>query len=436
MSVLFIESAKVVFPNSMEVSNILVVDGVIANIGLEKPPKNAKIIKASNLVLTAGGIDAHVHFNLQTANGLTADDFESGSQAALAGGTLSVIDFITPKAQEDLHLAYEKRIKEVSNAVVNCGFHQSITHWDEHTAEQMKHAVEQDGISSFKTYLAYGKTIGIDAEVLEKVMRQAADLNALVLVHAENGALIDELLESNKSKKKSIAKIHKETHPDETELQAVKTVLALCEKTKCKTYIVHVSTALSMQLIQQAKKNGLPVFAETCPQYFLLNDSLYQGEESKAINYILSPPLRSEENRKGISQAIEKGVVDTISTDHCSFSYAIKHQSDDYDKVPQGIGGVQYRIMLAYTHFVKENKMTWMQMMKLLAENPAQIFSLKNKGKIAVGYDADLVLWQELEEPVFISDLNLKTKSDFVSFENRKTSLLVKMIIKNGVLYE
>ena len=432
-STLFIESATVVLSNSCQITNVLVEKGIITQIGNFKKPAKAQLIPAQGLYLTPGAIDAHVHFKLKTPLGNSIDDFESGSRAALAGGTTTIIDFITPQQNKNLAQAYKERKKDIKTIYTDYSLHQSITHWDKNTASQMEEAVVKDGISSFKTYLAYTNSIGINMEILEKVMLQAAKLDALVMIHAENGDLINSLQRKYGQETQNIGINHTLIHTVESEVTTIKEILKLSAKTNCKTYIVHVSTKDGIKAIKQAQQKGVAIFAETCPQYYLFNDKVYSDSQKKAIDFILSPPIRSEENQNGILKAIINGNIDTISTDHCAFSEEAKHKTNiAYNAIPHGIGGVQYRLMTFYTTFVKTKFLDWCDMVKLTAENPAKIFGLSKKGRIAPGYDADLVLWKVLDQAKSLKTIQNQSRSNIFSYENEKTFILPSLIIKSG----
>ena len=432
-SKLLIKNAKIVCPSEVISGSVFIENGQISKIGQIQEQTDWEIIDADGNYLLPGGIDAHVHFSLNTPNGNTADNFESGSKAALAGGTTSIIDFITPSRESKLQEAFEHRLEQAKDSYTDFSFHQSITSWDDSTAQQMEDAVKTQGITSFKTYLTYSSSIGIGFEILEKVMIQAAKLQAIVLVHAEMGDINDQLAEEYKDSKKSAGYIHKKTHPVESEVQAIQEVLKLTEKTGCRTYIVHVSTQGGMQAIIDAKKQGLPVYAETCPQYFSLHDHIYSKNNRASVESILSPPLRPINHMEYILQSIAKGDVDCLSTDHCSFSWKDKNQ-ENYFNIPHGIGGVQFRLQLSHQYLVGQGMINWLNFAKLTAENPARIFGLSNKGKIEVGYDADLVLMKTFDKKTKISSFHDYSKSDINVFGNLGVWTKIQAVIKNGKL--
>ncbi len=428
---LFIKNASIVTPSEIIIGHLLMNDGKISEIGNIEQATDCLIIDAQQNYLLPGGIDAHVHFDLETPNGKTADDFISGSKAALAGGTTTIIDFITPKRKQSLLSAFNNRLKQAQNIYTDFSFHQSITSWNTGTAQQMEDAVKQQGITSFKTYLTYSGSIGINLEILEKVMLQAAKLNAIVLVHAENGKLNDQLSKEYEKSLRNPGFIHKKTHPVESEVQAIQDVIKLTEKTNCQTYIVHVSTKKGIQAIHEAKEKGLPIYAETCPQYFVFNDIAYSKSGRKSIENILSPPLRQRTHQQAILQSLAKGNFDCVSTDHCSFNWQVKNNKN-YFKIPHGIGGVQYRILMSHYHLISSSLISWLDFVHLTAENPAKIFGLQSKGKIEIGFDADLVLFNQNIDRSEIGTLKDFSKSDINVYKNENIFGEIEMVIKGG----
>lgn len=430
---ILIKNAKIVSSTKVILGDIIIKDGKIAKLGKFDDIKSEIIVDAQQQYLLPGGIDPHVHFQLKTKAGFNADTFESGSLAALAGGTTTIIDFVTPAANDSLKKALAKRKKEAENIYTDYHLHQSITHWNKNTPYEMQECVEKYGIKSFKTYLAYQDSIGIDWETLERVMTKAAALDALVLVHAEEGKQIDSLVSKYEDSNKSPAIIHMKTHPVSTEVDAIEKLLKICERTNCKTYIVHVSTTEGIRLIQQAKQKGLPVFAETCTQYYLMHDNVYKTKNDLSLLNILSPPLRPIEDRNGISQALTKGYIDCIATDHCPFTKGVKLiPNQKYKDIPHGIGGVQFRNSIFHYQYVFKRLVNWQEMAKLTAENAAMIFGLSKKGKIEEGFDADMVLYQELPKAIKIKALNDFSKSDINVFENQNIQIKVQIVIKAG----
>lgn len=398
MDPILIINGTVVSSESSYEADILVNNGTIAEIGKIKPSRfpGCQVIDAKGKLILPGGIDPHVHLQLPTPAGPSCDDFISGSKAALVGGTTFVIDFVTPARGESLVKALTLRLKESNNCLVDYTLHMGITWYNDSIPEQMHWCVNEVGIKSFKVYLAYKGSIGIEYDELEKVMQTAASLNATVLVHCEEG---DEILKNQKnflSKGKTAPLYHALSRPPATESESVRKVIDLCRKTRCKTYIVHTSTAKSIEYIRAAKKEGLPLFCETCPQYLLLDESVYSEPLPDALKYVISPPIRSKQDQEALWLACAEGTVDVISTDHCPFNTIGQKDVgiNDFTKIPNGAGGIENRLQLLYTYGVLTGKISLQQFVGLTSTNAARIFDLyPQKGVVAVGSDADLLIW-------------------------------------------
>jgi dihydropyrimidinase len=379
-------------------SDIAVNKGVIKEIG-HLNPKNFpkyKIINAKGKYIFPGGIDPHVHLELPTPAGPSCDDFLSGSKAAIAGGTTFLVDFVTPSRGQSLMKALASRLKKSNKCQVDYTLHMGITWYDETIPEQMEWCVNEVGIKSFKAYLAYKGSIGIEYRELEKVMEKAASLNAIMLVHCEEGDVILKNQKKFISEGKTEPLYHALSRPAEVESESVRKVIDLCRKTECKTYIVHTSTAKSIEYIRAAKKEGLPLFCETCPQYLLLDESVYSKPLPDSLKYVISPPIRSKQDQEALWLALADGTVDVISTDHCPFNTIGQKDLgiNDFTKIPNGAGGIENRLALLYTYGVLTKKITLQQFVMLTSVNAAHIFELyPQKGAVEVGSDADLVIW-------------------------------------------
>jgi dihydropyrimidinase len=438
---LLIKNGKLVLASEILLADLLLKEGKISQIEKEINSNIATSIDAKGAFIIPAGIDPHVHLSLATPNGLSADDFESGSHAALAGGTTTFIDFITPEKGQNLMDAFEQRKAEVKNCACDYAFHMSIIEWRDSIPQEMESCVKGCGITSFKTYLAYKKSIGISFAELEKVMQVAKALNVMVTIHSEMGDTIDNLRETAIKNDQVELAFHPKTRPDYTEYQAVEEVIKLVKRTHCKTYIVHVSTLESLNKIANAQNDGLLIFAETCPQYFTFTESVYEKQKDEALGFMMSPPIRSEENRKGIEQGILDGKVSTLGTDHCPFTLEQKQKAKNFAETPNGAGGIQHRLSQFYSHFVQTKKLTINEMANLTAINPADFFRLPKKGKIAVGYDADLIIWKETKG--MTSDQNLYSKGNLDIYDDEplfgKADIVIKagqIVYQNGALEE
>jgi len=317
---------------------------------------------------------------------------------------------------------------------LECSLHMGITWFDETIPEQMRWCVEEAGIRSFKAYLAYKGSFGIEYHELEQVMVAAAGLNALMLVHCEEGDLILQKQQEFLEQGKTAPLYHSLSRPPETESESVKKVVDLCRKTGCRTYIVHTSTAQSLEFIRQGKREGLPIYCETCPQYLLLDESVYQLPELESLKYIISPPIRSKQDQDAVWLALQDGTVDVISTDHCPFNtFGQKDQGlHDFTKIPNGAGGVEHRMALLYTYGVLTGKISLQQFVALTSTNAARIFGLyARKGEIAVGSDADLVIWDPESKSVISAKTNVQTCDEDI-FEGKKIQGKASMLLING----
>jgi dihydropyrimidinase len=395
-------NARIVNPDQIFPADILIEDGRIKSFrkhGTLAAQSGVTEIDAHELLVIPAGIDPHVHLSLQTPAGLSADDFVTGSRAAEAGGVKHIIDFVTPRRGQDLVDALRERLQESSGCTTALDFHMGISGMLPDIDKQMEVCVKQYGIRSFKTYLAYRNSIGINFQELEKVMHIAARLDAVVLVHAEDDEMIDSLKRKFITEGKRSPRYHSLSRPPESESNAVAGTIELIRRTGCKTYFVHISSAESADIIAEAKMEGLPVFAETCPQYLVLGNSLYEGDFTATAPYVFSPPPRDSRHRKALWQHILQGTFDTIATDHCPFNMKQKLQGkDDFTMIPNGAGGLEFRLPLIYHYGVAQRNMPLQQWVRLMSTGAAEIFGLLGKGYLKEGAKADIVLFDPRKE--------------------------------------
>jgi dihydropyrimidinase len=395
-----------------------------------------QIIDATGKLIFPSGIDPHVHFALPTPAGPSCDDFRSGSRAAMAGGTTYFMDFVTPELGQSLKTALKLRQEESKQSLLECGLHVGITWYDESIPDQMRWCVQEAGIKSFKAYLAYKGSIGIEYPELEKVMETAANLGAIVLVHCEEG---DQILKNQQEflkQGKTAPLYHALSRPVETESESVRKVVDLCRKTGCSTYIVHTSAAKSLEYIRQGKKEGLQLYCETCPQYLLLDESVYQKPLPDSLKYVISPPIRSMHDQEALWLALQDGTVDVISTDHCPFNTTGQKDQgiDDFTKIPNGAGGVEHRLALLYTYGVLTGRISLQRFVVLTSTNAAKIFGLyPRKGEIAVGSDADLVIWDPESTSVISAATNVQTGDEDI-YEGMEVKGNAWKVLKIGEL--
>lgn len=392
-----------------------------------------KTIDAEGCYIFPGGIDPHVHMHLPSPAGFSSDDFLTGSKAALYGGTTTIIDFVTPKRGQLLTEAIEERKEEAKNCLTNYSFHVSPIEWKDTIKEEISDCIKNEGFKSFKVYMAYKNSIGLDDDILLKVMKVVGEAGGMLTVHCELGDDIEELRNEFANENKLALKYHPLSRPARMEAEAVKKAIELAKEAKCPLYIVHVSTKNSLKHISEAQRNGQTVIAETCPQYLLLDDSKYNGNFDQTAAFVLSPPLRKKEDNDALWNAISNGTVKTIGTDHCPFTLKQKKTGkNDFRKIPNGAGGVEHRLALLYTYGVLQEKITLNQFVALTSTNAAKIFGMfPAKGIIAEGSDADIIVWNPKKENT-ISPKTHHQNCDLNIYNGLKTFGKPKYILING----
>ena len=396
MADLLITNGKYFDGDNLVQKNILILQGKIAGIGqIELTSDKIPQINAEDKFIFPGGIDPHVHLHLPTSAGFSADDFESGSKAALAGGTTSLIDFVTPYRGQSMVDALNLRRKEAQNSLCDVKFHVSPVEWTNKTEQEIIHCIQNEDVRSFKVYMAYQSNIGLSDEDIFKVMKVAGEYGGIVTIHCEVDETIEKLRAQFISEGKTTPKYHPLSRPNSVEAEAVKKAIELAKKAECQLHIVHVSTSESVNYISEAQSNGQPVYAETCPQYLLLDDKLYDQAFDKACKYVMSPALRKKEDQEALWQAIREGVIHTVGTDHCPFTLEQKRKGlNDFTKIPNGAGGIEHRMSLLYTFGVLKNRISLQKFVEVTSNNPSRIFGFfPNKGTISEGSDADVVIW-------------------------------------------
>jgi dihydropyrimidinase len=378
--------------------DILVTGGKIVAVGesLAATAGGARVIDASGCLVFPGGVDPHVHLELETPEGISSDDFSSGSRAALAGGTTTIIDFVTPRRNESLPTALAARRAAAQNSACDYGLHLSVTGWSDQTLPELEECCRGAGIGSVKAYLAYKETIGLDDGEFLALLDAARKLNFLTLVHAESGDMVSYLQRQLMAAGKTSAGSHPLSRPPEVEGDSVQRALLMARLAGVPLYVVHVSTRQGIDAVAAARRRGQAAIAETCPQYLLLDEDRYQGEPSSAALHVMSPPLRQREHQAALWEALASGVAQAVGSDHCPFSLDDKrrHAADDFTRVPGGTGGVEYRLPLLYSFGVRTGKISLARFVDLVATRPAKLFGLyPRKGAIRAGSDADLVVW-------------------------------------------
>lgn len=367
----------------------------ITELGIDLVPQGEQVINAAGKLIFPGFIDTHTHFDLDAGDFFTADDFESGTKAALAGGTTTILDFATQNKGETLKEALEIWNKKAEGrSSCHYGFHMSISDWNENTKRELKDMTGA-GITSYKLYMAYDN-LKVHAGIMYEILKAVREEGGIIGVHCENGDLVNTLIREQKSLGHLSPMAHPLSRPDEVEAEAVNQLLTIARLAEAPVNIVHLSSKKGYRIVEAARNEGQKVYVETCPQYLLMDDSKYELPGFESAKYVLSPPLRKKEDMECLWRAWRDNKIDTIGTDHCSFHFKGQKERgiNDFSKIPNGIPGVEHRPALLYTYGVAENRITAEQFCAALSTNPAKLFGMyPKKGVIAVGSDADLVIW-------------------------------------------
>ncbi|NCB32201.1 MAG: dihydropyrimidinase, partial [Clostridia bacterium] len=326
--------------------DVLVEAGRIISLGQNLAAAGAKIIDAKGCYVLPGFIDTHTHFDLDTGSAVTADDFITGTKAAALGGTTCVLDFATQEREGSLQKALAQWHEKARGSSCNYGFHMAIARWDEGVRREMTAMCEQ-GVTSYKMYMVYD-ALRVDDGQIFQALQEAARLGSLIGVHCENWDVLLQMVRQVKESGITAPYGHPLSRPAAIEAEAVNRFLRIAQLAHAPAYVVHLSTAQGLDEARRARARGQKVFLETCPQYLLLTDQRYQ--DADGAKFVMSPPLRKSWDNESLWQGLHDGEIDTIGTDHCSFTMAQKAMGkDDFSKIPNGAPGVQHRGQLLYT---------------------------------------------------------------------------------------
>ena len=396
MSTTLIRNGTVVTARDATAADVLIEDGRIREVRAGIPAAQAAVIDAAGMYVMPGGIDAHTHLDMPFGGTTSADDFETGTRAAAFGGTTSIVDFAIQGRGTRMRDALDAWCKKAEGrAVVDYGLHMIVTDLANSGLEDMDEMVGE-GVASFKLFMAYPGVLMVDDATIFKALSRTAKNGALICMHAENGSVIDVIIAKALAEGKTAPIYHALTRPPRAEAEAVHRAIAMAEIAGAPVYIVHLSSEDALNQVREARDRGVPAFAETCPQYLLLSVEDLERPDFEGAKYVFTPPLRPKEHQPKLWDGLKHDHLQVVSTDHCPFCF--KDQKvlgkDDFTKIPNGGPGIENRLQLIWHHGVNAGKISPSRFVELVSTTPARLFGMyPQKGEIAPGSDADLVIW-------------------------------------------
>jgi dihydropyrimidinase len=415
-------------------ADILIEDGTIAMIGKTIDVDADRIIDAKGRLVLPGGIDPHTHMELPFGGTSASDTFETGTRAAAFGGTTTIIDFAVQFKGQTLQEAVDAwHAKADGKTSIDYGFHLICTDLPDERLGEMKRMIDQ-GVSSFKLFMAYPGVFLVDDGTIYKAMLTAGENGGLICMHAENGVVIDVIVKKAIAEGKTAPKYHALTRPTKAEAEGVHRAIALAEIANTSVYIVHLSCDDSLQEVVRARDMGVPAYAETCPQYLFLDYSVYEQPGFEGAKYVMTPPIREKFNQEKLWRGLQFNDLQVVSTDHCPFCFKEQKElgKDDFSKIPNGGPGVEHRMSLVYNGGVVPGRISVNRFVEIVSTNAAKIFGLfPKKGTIAVGSDADIVIFDPNEE-MTISAKSHHMNVDYSCYEGWKVRGVTKTVLSRG----
>ena len=417
---LLIKNGEIVTADSRYVADIWCEGETITRIDRDIAPQpGAEVIDAKGKFVFPGFIDPHVHIYLPFMGTFSKDTYETGSKAALVGGTTTLIEMCCPSRADDALAGHELWMSQaVGKSACDFTFHQGVTKFDDKTEGQLREIVKR-GVSSFKIFLAYKGAFGIDDTELYRTLKLAKELGVIVTAHCENETLVSERCKELLAAGRTDPGQHHESRPPRVEAEGVHHLMSFAELTGAATYIVHLSCKEALEQAIAARQRGVRVAVETLIQYLVLDKSYAEKPDFEGAKYVMSPPLRDQRNQDVLWNGLRDGLIQTVATDHAPFDFAKQKPmgKDDFTKIPNGIPSLEERINLLYTHGVKKGRIDLHTFVNVASTQVAKTFGLfPRKGTIQPGADADLVVF----DPHHRGTISAKTQCmnvDYSAFE-------------------
>lgn len=429
-----IKNGRIITADADQIADIFIEGETIKAIGKDLPMKAAKEIDASGKLVFPGGIDPHVHLDMPFMGTYSSDNYESGTRAALFGGTTMVIDFVLQKQGNSLHAALEEwRARSDGKCVGDYSFHMAVTDFNRVTQKEIKEFIDKEGITSFKTFMAYKGALMIDDRQMVGLMEEVKKCGGLINVHATNGDMIDYLIEKHRGEGNLSPLYHYLSQPEITEAEAAERFVDMSFYTGCPGYIVHLTCEGALNAVRNATNRNQKTFVETCIQYLILDASLYERKDG--AKWVMSPPLRQKKDQETLWAGINQGLVQVVATDHCPFKWEQKQLGEnDFSKIPNGHPAIENRLELLYSEGVNKGRITLNKYVEVACTNPAKIFGMfPQKGTIATGSDADLVIFDPNEKHTLSAQTH-HMNVDYSAYEGWEVTGKVKTVLLRGQL--
>jgi len=436
-----IKNGTVVSAEGSQKLDVLIEGETIAAVGAELDGSGHTLVDATGLLVMPGGIDVHTHLDMPFGGTTSADDYTTGTQAAVVGGTTTVIDFALQSQGHTMREALDKWLKKSDGkACVDFSLHMAVTDLGPGDGSDGLREMEEMvafGISSFKLFMAYPGVLMIDDGLMFKVMQKAAALNALCCIHAENGSAIDIVVSQMIAEGKTAPHFHALSRSPKAEAEATHRAIALADMAGAAVYIVHLSNEDSLAALKFMQARGAKALAETCTQYLVLSiEDQMPGKSWEEAKYVFTPPLREKWNQQPLWEALADGSLSVVSTDHCPFRFADQKAlgKGDFRKIPNGGPGIENRLQILWHFGVNAGRITQEKFVELCCTAPAKVFGMgKKKGTIAVGLDADILLWNPKAEYT-ISSATQCMATDYSMFEAWKVQGNAAKVFSRGEL--
>ena len=430
---LLVKNARIVTGSESFESNIGVEGGVIASVSPALEASGAKVYDASGKLVIPGAIDAHTHMELKVAGTSSADDFYTGTVAAACGGITTLVDFVDTQPGETLLGALsEYRRKADGKVAIDYGLHMMFKGQNLPEIDSIPEVVRK-GVPSFKVYTAYKERgLMLEDEDISRVMKKVAAAGGLVAVHAESERIIQRLIERNLAAGNTGARYHALSRPPEAEAEAISRVTRLAKAASARIYIVHLSSRAGVEEIENARRTGTTVFAETCPHYLVLTDEVYERDDAR--DFVMSPPVKKASDRAALWEGLASGgVIETVGSDHCPFTSAEKDWGEeDFTKIPNGVPGTEAIIPLLYSEGVKKGRISMFDLVRVTSAAPAMHFGLSpTKGSITVGADADFVVIDPQKRVRMTTDV-MHSKIDYSIYDHITTEGYPVLTVSRG----